>query len=84
MLDWILGTSTQYVPDLPASTVSANTVNGIGGWDWNTDNNGAWVADPFFKFNLGEYINENVEGIDMALSGSFLSLDLFQESKEYM
>jgi hypothetical protein len=72
-----------YYPALPAFTVSGNA-NGVKGWDWNADQNGAWTADPYFKFNLGDFINSNVEGVDIPTTGSFFNYDFFAEAKEYM
>jgi len=82
ILDIITSGSKVYFPSLPSTT--ANNKAGVSGWDWNIDNNGAWTTDPYFKFNLAEFINENVEGLTIPTSGSFFNLDFFAESKEYM
>ncbi len=81
ILDWFIKSSTQYLPDLPASSYTGNAA-GVNGWDWNIDENQAWVQDPYFKFNVGDLIAENVDGINT--SGSYINLDFFSEAEEYM
>lgn len=61
ILDYLLGDTNSLIPgDLSQSTL-ANIDAGIYpfGYDWNTDY--PWVKDPYLKFNLGEWINQNTD-----------------------
>jgi hypothetical protein len=52
------------------------------GWDWITDANKAWIAEPYLKFNLGDWINENTQ-YTIITSGDYLEpIDLFAEYNE--
>jgi hypothetical protein len=82
ILDIFTSGSKVYYPTLP-SDYTANAA-GVSGWDWNIDKNGAWSSDPYFKFNLGDFVNNNIEGFSIPTSGSFIAYDFFAEAKEYM
>jgi hypothetical protein len=82
ILDWITKGSTQYYPSLPAASYTTNTNNGVGGWDWNIRNDDAWVTDPFFTWNLGNYLTNNFDNVN--LQGSYFNIDFFQDAEEYM
>jgi hypothetical protein len=44
--------------------------------------NYAWVADPYLKFNLGEWINQNSD-LALIFDGDFIEpIDLFAEYNE--
>ena len=55
LADLALGTSTTAIPEALGTTFASNAA-GANGWDWNVDNNGAWVEEPFLKFNLLEWL----------------------------
>ena len=55
LADLALGTSTTAIPEALGTTFASNAA-GAKGWDWNVDNNGAWVEEPFLKFNLLEWL----------------------------
>ena len=52
------------------------------GWDWITDANDAWIAEPYLAFNLGDWLNENTD-FTLNTSGDYLEpIDLFAEYNE--
>jgi hypothetical protein len=80
ILDYITGDSNSLIPDdLFTTTLSATPF----GWDWNNDpSNIEWVAEPYLKFNLGDWISENTDVV-LNTEGSFIeTIDLFAEYNE--
>ena len=72
--DLALGTSTVAVPAAPGSTYASNA-NGVNGWDWNVDQNGAWVEEPYLKFDLLEWLfSEGKIEFDNMASYNFVPL----------
>ena len=62
-----------------ATTFSSATPSG---WDWLADRNNAWTAEPYLKFNLGDWISENTDVV-LITEGSFIeTIDLFAEYNE--
>lgn len=54
LLDVAISGSTTYLPATPGDA-TANAA-GINGWDWNVDANNAWVAEPYFSFDLLQWL----------------------------
>ena len=75
--DLALGTSTVAVPAAPGSTYASNA-NGVNGWDWNVDQNGAWVEEPYLKFDLLEWLNSEGK-IEFVNYASYLMIPLVGE-----
>jgi hypothetical protein len=77
LADLALGTSTVAYPGAPGSTYASNAA-GVDGWEWNVDNNGAWVEEPFLKFDLLEWLN--TEGkVEIDNYASYLLIPLVGE-----
>jgi len=77
LADLALGTSTTAYPAVPGSTYASNA-GGVSGWDWNVDNNGAWVEEPFLTFNFLEWLN--TEGmVEIETYASYLLIPLVGE-----
>jgi len=55
LVDFALKTNDYVVPAVPGTTFGANA-NGVKGWDWNLDENGVYVEDPYLKFDLLEWL----------------------------
>ena len=85
ILDFITSTTNSLIPGNPldATTLASSLGSNPFGWDWNVDNNGNWNADPYFNFNLGNWINENTD-ISLITEGDFIEpIDLFAEYEEW-
>jgi len=63
IIDYLTGTTNSLLPgDITTSTFTNSALGtGPSGFDWNYDRNYAWNADPFCKFNLGDWISENTD-----------------------
>ena len=63
----LAGSTSASYPSLPAANYNTN-IAGVSGWDWNIPNTpqqNAFFEEPFFAFNLLDYLND--EGtIDLA------------------
>ncbi len=54
LLDVAISGSTTYLPGTPGDATA--NAGGINGWDWNVDANNAWVAEPYFSFDLLQWL----------------------------
>jgi hypothetical protein len=83
ILDYITGDSTTIIPgDITTST--ASSLAPPAGFDWNSDRltPNVWNAEPYLKFNLGDWISENTDVV-LITEGSFIeTIDLFAEYNE--
>ena len=81
LIDYLTGASSNLIPgDISTSTYFNSALGSVpAGFDWNYDHNMAWNADPFCKFNLGDWISENTDVV-LITEGSFIeTIDLFAE-----
>jgi len=80
LLDLITGDSNSFLPgNILATTFSSASPSG---WDWLADRNYAWTAEPYLKFNLGDWISENTDVV-LITEGSFIeTIDLFADYNE--
>jgi len=77
LADLALGTSTTAFPEALGNTFASNAA-GANGWDWNVEPNGAFVEEPFLKFNLLEWLIS--EGrVDFVQYASYLMVPLVGE-----
>ena len=84
ILDYINGATSFIIPgDITTSTYAASALGSSpNGFDWNTDRNYAWIAEPYLNFNLGNWISENTD-IVLVTEGDFIEpIDLFAEYNE--
>jgi hypothetical protein len=76
--DYALGTSTVLYPEATGSTFASN-VNGVKGWDWNTPRTTVYTDEPYFNFDLLEYLNSEGK-IEFESYASYLMIPLIGES----
>jgi hypothetical protein len=83
-LDYITGTTSSLIPgDITTATVANSDLKIFPfGFEWNSDPSSSMNADPYCKFNLGDWISENTD-FSLITSGDYIEpLDLFAEYNE--